>query len=230
MDDIARTIREKGLRVTALICTLNEAENLPYVLPKIPLWVDEVLIVDGHSTDDTVKVVKELCPRAIIILQTGKGKGIALREGVNHASGDIIVTLDADGSTDPSEIQKSINPLINGYDFAKGSRFLGTHPKMPPYRQFGNWVLATTTNILYGTKYTDVCSGYNAFWKKSFERIHLSNDGFEMEQEMLVKVKKLGLKVVEVDQPDAGRLYSKSKVSGVKQGFTDLWIIVRERF
>lgn len=217
-------------RISAIICTLNEEQNLPHVLPKIPDWVDEVLIVDGHSADDTMKVARDLCPRAKIILQTGKGKGNALKEGVNQASGDIIVTLDADGSTDPQDISKYIESLIEGSDFAKGSRFLKRRPKMPLYRQFGNWVLTTTTNILYGTKYTDVCSGYNAFWKKTFQAMRLSNDGFEMEQEMVVKVKKLGLKVAEVEQYDAGRLSSDSKVSGIKQGFIDLWTIIKERF
>ena len=217
-------------RISAIICTLNEEQNLPHVLPKIPDWVDEVLIVDGHSADDTMKVARDLCPRAKIILQTGKGKGNALKEGVNLASGDIIVTLDADGSTDPQDMSKYIDPLIEGYDFAKGSRFLRTRPKMRLYRQFGNWVLVITSNILYGSKYTDVCSGYNAFWKKVFQAIPLLNDGFEMEQEMVVKVKKLGLKVVEVEQYDAGRLNNSSKVSGFKQGFTDLWIIIKERF
>lgn len=114
---------DKQYSVTALICTLNEAENLPHVLPQIPDWVDEVLIVDGHSTDDTIKTAKELSPRAKIVVQTGKGKGNALKEGVNQSSGDIIVTLDADGQTDPHDMGKYVEPLIAGYDFAKGSRF-----------------------------------------------------------------------------------------------------------
>lgn len=118
--------------VTALICTLNEEQNLPYTLPKIPDWVDEVLLVDGHSTDSTVEVARRLRAGVRVIYQQGKGKGDALKCGVEHARGDIIVTLDADGTTDPEEIPKFIEPLLNGYDFAKGSRFLGIRPiRMP---------------------------------------------------------------------------------------------------
>jgi len=217
-------------KITAIICTLDEEPNLKHVLPDIPDWVDEVLIVDGHSTDNTVKVAKDLCPRARIILQSGKGKGNALKEGVKASSGEIIVTLDADGSTNPQDIGKYIQPLLEGFDFAKGSRFLKGRPKMPLYRQLGNWVLTTTTNILFGTNYTDVCSGYNAFWERSFMVLKLSRDGFEMEQEMAVKVKKLGLQVIEVEQYDAGRLSSNSKVSGIKQGIIDWITIIKEHF
>lgn len=217
-------------RVSAIICTLNEEQNLPQVLPKIADWVDEVLIVDGHSTDDTVKVARTLCPRAKTIFQTGKGKGNALKEGVNLASGDIIVTLDADGATNPEQIPEFIKPLLDGYDFAKGSRFLGTHPKMPRYRYFGNRVLAIASNILHGTRYTDICSGFNAFWKSAFQRLRLTYDGFAMEQEMLVKAKRTGLRVVEVIHHDKGRVSGISKVSSIKQGFIDLLVIMRERF
>ncbi len=94
-----RSGQETG--ITALVCTLNEAENLCHVLPNIPAWVDEVLLVDGHSTDNTVEVAKKLCPDIHILYQPGKGKGDALKHGIKHAKGDIIVTLDADGATDP---------------------------------------------------------------------------------------------------------------------------------
>ncbi|MCL0053247.1 glycosyltransferase family 2 protein [Dehalococcoidales bacterium] len=216
--------------ITVLICTLNEEESLPYVLPKIPEWVNEILLVDGHSTDRTVEVARELKPEIKVLYQPGKGKGDALRYGIKHASGDIIVTLDADGSTDPEEMAKFIEPLLNGYDFAKGSRFLNNRPKMPLHRRFGNWVLVTTANLLYGTKYTDICSGYNAFWKSAIEKVNLSRDGFEMEQEMNVKIKKAGLKVIEVSCQDKGRLGGTSKTQDLKQGLVDLITIVRERF
>jgi hypothetical protein len=99
---------------------------------------------------------------------------------------------------------------------------------MPWHRWFGNKVLATTCNMLHGTRYTDVCSGYNAFWKSALQRLRLTCNGFQMEQEMLVKAKKAGLKVVEVIHDDAGRARGNSKVSGIKQGFIDLVVIMRE--
>jgi len=144
--------------------------------------VDEVLLVDGYSSDNTVEVAKTLRPDISVVYQPGKGKGDALKYGVENAKGDIIVTLDADGATDPSELEKFISPLLNGYDFVKGSRLMHGRPRgMPRHRWFGNKVLAWTCNILYGTKYTDVCSGYNAFFKRAFERIRLNRDGFEEE-------------------------------------------------
>ena len=90
--------------VSVVIPALNEAANLPHVLPKIPPWVCEVLLVDGRSTDDTVEVARRLRPGIRIVTQEGRGKGAALRTGFASARGDIIVTLDADGSTDPGEI------------------------------------------------------------------------------------------------------------------------------
>jgi len=217
-------------KISVIICTLNEADNLPHVLPKIPEWVDEVILVDGHSTDNTVEIAKALRPDIRVLYQLRKGKGDALKCGIEHASGDIIVTLDADGATDPEEMPRFIKPLLNGYDFAKGSRFLEGRPNMPRHRQFGNWILVTASNILYGTKYTDICSGYNAFWKEAIKKVNLSSDGFEMEQEMNVKIKKIGLRLIEVPHHDKGRLSGNSKTQDLKQGLKDLITIIRERF
>lgn len=218
-------------RISAIICTLNEEQSLPHVLPKVPEWVDEVLLVDGHSTDRTVEVARKLCPEIKVLYQPGKGKGDGLKYGVQQATGDIIVTLDGDGETNPEDIPRFIEPLLNGHDLAKGSRLVyGRPPNMSWHRWIGNKVLAITSNLLHGTKYTDICSGYNAFWKGAFQRLRLTHDGFEMEQEMLVKAKKVGLKVAEVNHYDAGRLGSTSKVSVIKQGLLDWMLIIMERF
>jgi glycosyltransferase involved in cell wall biosynthesis len=216
--------------ITVLICTLNEENSLPYVLPAIPDWVDEILLVDGHSVDATVETAKKLCPRIRVIYQLGKGKGDALKMGINEAKSEIIVTLDADGATDPGEIMNFIKLLMDGYDFAKGSRFLNSTPVMPLHRKFGNWVLTTTSNILFNTKYTDICSGYNAFRKEAIKKVHLVSDGFNMEQEMNVKIKKARLRVIEVACQDNGRRGGVSKTRAVKQGLIDLFTIIRERF
>jgi glycosyltransferase involved in cell wall biosynthesis len=217
--------------VSVIVCTLNEEQNLTHVLPRIPSWVEEIIIVDGHSSDRTVEVARGICPEIKVLYQPGRGKGDAIQHGVSNASGDIIVTLDADGSTNPEDIPKFITLLTQGYDLVKGTRLTqGRPPNMPRHRWLGNWVLVKTCNILIGTRYTDVCSGYNVFWKSAFQRLKLVNTGFEMEQEMMVKAKKTGLKIIEVEHEDAGRLGSDSKVAGVKQGFIDLWTIVKECF
>jgi glycosyltransferase involved in cell wall biosynthesis len=218
-------------RISVIICTFNEEANLPHVLPKVPAYVDEIILVDGHSTDRTISLAKKLDPDVKVLYQPGKGKGDALKHGVEQASGDIIITLDADGETDPEDIPKFTKALLAGYDFAKGTRLVyGRPPSMPRHRYLGNKVLAVTFNILHGTRYTDICSGYNAFWKSTFQRLRLNHDGFSMEQEMLVKAKKAGLRVVEVIHQYAGRTGGISKVSSAKQGFTNLLVIVRECF
>ena len=142
-------------KISVVICTFNEADNLPYVLPKIPDWVDEVILVDGHSTDNTVEVARKLRPDIRILYQPGRGKGDALKHGIGQASGDIIVTLDADGATDPEDMSKFIQPLLNGYDFAKGSRFIkGSTEDKPRHRIVGNWVITLTFGLLFFKRYT----------------------------------------------------------------------------
>ncbi|MCL0073619.1 glycosyltransferase family 2 protein [Dehalococcoidia bacterium] len=218
--------------VTVLICTLNEEENLPYVLPKIPRWVDEILLVDGHSTDRTVEVAKKLRPEIKVVCQPGRGKGDALRYGIQHASGDIIVTLDADGSTDPEEMPRFIEPLLKGYDFAKGSRFLQGFPQNKPWhRILGNWIIIITFDILFFRRYTDLCSGYNAFWKTVIEQVNpWSPDGFENEPLINCRVRRAGLKVIEVGHSDRGRLGGDIKERSWRQGFKAIKTIIRERF
>ncbi len=217
--------------VTALICTLNEEENLPHVLSKIPGWIDEVLIVDGHSTDRTVEVAKQICPRARILYQPGRGKGEAFRFGVEQATSEIIVTLDADGETDPDDIPAFIQPLSRGYDFVKGSRFATGWRNKPIHRIFGNWVIVTTFNILYGAKYTDLCSGYSAFRKNLTERVDLwSKNGWNYEPLFISRIHRAGLRAVEVPQSTRGRLSGSSKLPNWEQGFTAVKVVVRERF
>ncbi len=219
-------------KITVLICTLNEEENLSQLLSRIPEWVDEVLLVDGHSTDNTVQVARQLRPDIQVLYQPEEGKGDALKYGFKQASGDIIVTLDADGATDPDEMSKFVQPLLDGYDFAKGSRFKLEFPRNKPrYRIFGNWLITITFDVLFYRNYTDMCSGYSAFWREAIERVDLSSpDNFEDEPLINVKVRKAGLKVIEVGHIDGGRLGGATKAPGWRQGFKAIKTILRERF
>ncbi len=230
-DPILKAKAEKGLSITALICTLNEEENLPHVLPKLPKWVDEVLIVDGHSTDGTVEAIRRLRADAKVISQPGRGKGDALKYGIEHASGDIIVTLDADGTTDPEDMPRFVQPLLTGYDFVKGSRFALSRPVgKPRHRIFGNWVIVTTHNILYRTDYTDLCAGYNAFWKRAIARVDLSGWTDQEEPLLNARVRKAGLKVIEVGHHDRGRTGGETKQPSWRQGSGAVRTVIRERF
>src|SRR5215471_14620943 len=98
--------------VSVIIPARDEAANLPYVFGTLPPWVDEVVLVDGHSVDDTVAVTRALCPQARVVSQPGKGKGDALRAGFTAATGDILVTIDADGSTDGAELIRFVCALV----------------------------------------------------------------------------------------------------------------------
>jgi glycosyltransferase involved in cell wall biosynthesis len=217
-------------RISVVICALNEEDNLPKVLPRIPRWVDEVILVDGHSTDNTVRFAQTLRPDVKVLLQTGRGKGDALKCGFQNATGDIIVTLDADGATDPEEIHKFVSALTRGYDFAKGTRLKSGRPKhMRWHRWFGNRILVLAANLLFKTNYTDLCSGYNAFWKKKMQGITFNTLGFEMEQEFYVKLKKMQLRVVEIPFVEGRRQSGSSKVADFPQGLGDLLAILMER-
>ena len=111
-------------KVSFVVPTLNEAKNLPWLLPRIPDWAHEVVIVDGRSTDDTVAVARRLRKDVKIVMEPKRGKGAALQAGFNAATGDIIVMLDADGSMEPEEAIVFVGVLMAGADMVKGSRFL----------------------------------------------------------------------------------------------------------
>jgi glycosyltransferase involved in cell wall biosynthesis len=217
--------------ITAVIPTLNEAANLPHVLTRMPKCVTELIIVDGNSTDDTIAVARKIVPDVRVVLQNGRGKGNALACGFAAARGEIIVMLDADGSTDPAEIPRFLAPLLCGADFVKGSRFLvgGGSADITPIRGAGNRFLCRLANLLYRTRFTDLCYGYNAFWRHCLEDIHVTCSGFEVETLMNVRVARAQLRVEEVASVEHQRLHGASNLHAVRDGSRVLVTIVRER-
>ncbi len=216
--------------ISVVIPTLNEARNLPHVLPYIPDWVHEVIIVDGASSDDTVAVARALRPDVYILVETRRGKGRALRTGFEAVTGDIVVMLDADGSMDPREIPRYIGALLSGSDFVKGSRFLqgGGTSDMPRYRQLGNWGLLMIVRILFGSRYSDLCYGYTAFWSHVLPKLNLNTDGFEIETLMNVRALRAKLKVMEVASFETERIYGNSNLQAFPDGWRILKTILRE--
>lgn len=225
--------------VSVIIPALNEARNLPHVAARMPVGIDEIVFVDGNSVDDSVAVARTLWPRAIIVTQTRRGKGNALACGFEAASGDIVVMIDADGSTDPMEIPRYLAALTSGADYAKGSRFIqgGGSSDITRIRRVGNWGLNALVNILFGTKYTDLCYGYNAFSRRCLDAMRLPStagdepqwgDGFEIETLINVRVAASGLKIAEVCSFEKDRIHGASNLNAVSDGLRVLRTIRRE--
>jgi glycosyltransferase involved in cell wall biosynthesis len=218
--------------VSVVIPAKNEARNLEHVLGTIPEWVDEIVLVDGHSTDDTVAVAQKVYPPVNIVHQQGRGKGDALQAGFAAAKGDIIVMMDADGSTDGKEIPRFVAALTTGADFAKGSRFAsgGGSDDITFSRHLGNKILSGLVNIFFGTRYTDLCYGYNAFWAKHLSKLDLDCAGFEIETVMNVRAAKAGLAIQEIPSYEHLRLHGMSNLKVVRDGMRIAKFIFRERF
>ncbi|GCF10145.1 glycosyltransferase family 2 protein [Dictyobacter arantiisoli] len=218
-------------KISVVIPTRNEAKNLYHTLPKIPAMVSEVVLVDGHSTDDTIAVARELYPSIRILEQTGKGKGDAMRMGFAACTGDIIVMLDADGSAHPAEIDRFVEVLLAGYDFAKGSRFVkgGGSDDLTLLRTLGNYALCTVVNILFGQRYSDLCYGYNAFWRQCLDYVDLDCTGFEIETQVCLRMYKANMKIVEVPSMEHARIHGQSNLHTFRDGWRVLKTIFRER-
>jgi glycosyltransferase involved in cell wall biosynthesis len=219
------------VEVSVVIAAMNEEKNLPYVFSRLPEGLREVILVDGHSVDETVAVARRLRPDIRILTQSGRGKGNAMAEGFAACTGEIIVALDADGSTDPAEIPRFVSALCNGADFVKGSRFAqgGASTDITRARSLGNRLLGAFVNTLYGTHYTDLCYGYNAFWARCLPYLRVDCDGFEVETLINVRVAKAGLIVHEVPSFEQVRLNGESNLHTVRDGTRVLRTIVRER-
>lgn len=218
-------------KVSVVIPTLNEARNLPSVLPRIPDWVHEVIIVDGRSTDNTVDVARFLRADVRIVNEPLRGKGAALRRGFAEAQGDLIVMLDADGSMNPEEIIFFIGALMSGADFVKGSRFVlgGGTDDMSLFRMTGNWVLTRSIRMLYGGNFTDLCYGYMAFWAKHLPELESDSRGFEIETVLCIRAIQSRLRIVEVASFERNRIYGESNLRAIPDGWRVLKTIVRER-
>jgi glycosyltransferase involved in cell wall biosynthesis len=216
--------------VSVVVPAKNEAKNLPFVLPRIPPWVHEVILVDGNSTDDTVAVARRLMPSIHIIGHERKGKGNALMAGFAAATGDIIVMIDADGSTDPAEIPAFVGALFAGAQYAKGTRFMqgGGTADMEFHRKLGNMAFVMLVKILFGGSYSDLCYGYNAFWRTTLNPLQLNCDGFEVETMLNVRALKAGLRIAEVPSFEYKRIYGTSNLHAIRDGLRVLRIIFTE--
>jgi glycosyltransferase involved in cell wall biosynthesis len=230
--------------VSVIIPALNEERNIPHVLVRIPQDIHQVILVDGESTDRTVEAARNARPDISVVKQTRRGKGNALACGFEAATGDVIVMLDADGSADPGEMPRFVDALLAGADFAKGTRFApgGGSSDITRLRRLGNDGLTGIFNRCYGRRYSDLCYGYNVFWRYCLPVLGLDattpappgggklwGDGFEVETLIHVRIAKAGLRVAEVPSFEYPRLHGVSNLNATRDGLRVVRIMLAER-
>jgi glycosyltransferase involved in cell wall biosynthesis len=236
--------RPRDPRISVVVPALNEAANLREVLPALPA-VHEVILVDGGSIDDTVATARRLLPDVVIVDQVRRGKGNALAAGFARVTGDVVVMFDADGSADPAEIPRFVEALVDGADFAKGSRFRpgGGSADITRVRRLGNRFLHTWMNVSFRTRFTDLCYGFNAFWADLVPLLALPDhdlampggarmlwgDGFEIETLISCRFATAELIITEVPSVERRRIHGESNLRAVSDGWRVLRTLRTER-
>ncbi len=229
--DMRPTDHIASATVSVVVPALNEEGCIGWVLEQIPEWVSEVVLVDGLSVDSTEIVARGLIADLVVVHQSQPGKGAALRAGFAAATGDIIVMLDADGSTDPAELDRFVQALHGGAEFVKGSRHMngGGSADWTLLRRTGNRAFVAITNLLYGCSFTDLCYGYCAFWRRDVAALQLAADGFEIETELVLNAVRAGLKIREIPSMELPRLAGVSNLHAFRDGRRVLKTIMARR-
>ena len=234
--------------VSVIIPARNEVKNLPVLLDSLPASVDEVIVIDGNSTDETVTVAREHPRVSRVVVQRSKGKGAALSLGLRVASREYAVMIDADGSMSASEIDAFVAALDAGADVVRGSRYLpqGGSEDLTPFRSVGNRVLTGLANVLFDVKWTDLAYGYAAFRRSALEQMDVFyydskissfplsrgmsyGQGFEIESLIFCRSARRGLTVVEIPSVESARWHGASNLKAIPDGFRALSAILVER-
>ncbi len=227
----AEAPKAAGMTVSLVIPAKNEARNLGFVLSHLPAGIDEVILVDGRSSDVTTAMARHCLPDIRIISDPASGKGHALRAGFAAATGDAIVAMDADGSMSPEEIPHYVYFLEQGYDFVKGSRFVagGGSLDITTIRRLGNRGLLAIANLLYGSQFSDLCYGFFAFRRQFLEHLDLRSSGFEIETELTVRAHVTGLRIAEIPSLELPRRQGHSNLRAIRDGQRVLKTLLLER-
>ena len=217
--------------ISVVIPAYNEEKTIGEVLEKTLQVMEsmktpyEIIVVDDGSTDRTRT---EASKYKVTLLTNGKnrGKGYALRKGFKHVRGQIIVTLDSDGSHDPKDIPRLIEPLYNGIDIATGSRFINNKEVTTKLNKLGNRIINAIIMTLTGKYITDSQTGFRAIKRKVLQKLNLKAQGYEIETEITVKGLKNGFKYIEIPINCKKRTHSCSKLRILQDGIKILKTIL----
>lgn len=222
------------MKLSVIMPVYNEKATLLEIIDRVErVPVEkEIIIVDDGSTDGSSEILRNLDPRrALVIFQEkNRGKGAAVRAGLERATGDILIIQDADLEYDPQDIPRLLKPIIDGKaDVVYGSRFTGEHKNMFFWHWVGNRLLTLITNILFDTTLSDMETCYKMFKRKVLDGITLKSNGFEFEVEITAKILKKGYRIYEVPISYAGREYHEGKKITWRDGLRAIWYLLRYR-
>ena len=218
--------------VSVVIPAKNEGRSLPSIICGTMKYADEVIVIDGRSTDDTNKIAKKYGVK--VFMDNGQGKGAAIKLGIAKASKDILVFIDADGSHDPDDIPKLLKPINDDdIDLVIGSRTRGgsdeLHGDFEKFiRMIGSDIITLSINYRWNIRLTDSQNGYRAIKRNVVKRLGLRENIFTIEQEMIMKCLKLGYKVCDVPTHEFKRMYGSSRINLWKVWHKYIWCLVRE--
>ena len=222
------------MKNSIVICAKNEEKIIGRVVKECQKYADEVLVVDGYSKDKTRKIAKKLGAR--VFLDNGKGKGEAMRAGIEKAKGEIIVFIDADGSHETKDVPKLVKPIIEGKaDLVVASRGRGGSDELHGdfeklLRLIGSTIITLVINLRFKVELTDSQNGFRVIKKAVAQKLDLKENTFTVEQEMIMKALKMGYRIEEIPSHEYARKHGKSRINLLTMGWRYVWCLIKNVF
>lgn len=221
-------------KVSLIICARNEKSSIAEIINNAKKYVDEIIIIVCSLKDETADVAEQL--GAKVLIDNGKGKGAAMRTGLNHAFGEIVVFMDADGSHNPDDIPRLVAPIIEDKaDMIIGSRSRGgsdeLHGDISKFiRMIGSDIITLIINYRWNVRLTDSQNGFKAIKKNIAKKLHLTENIFTIEQEMIMKCLKNKYKILEVPAHEYERKYGRSNIVVWRVWPRYIWCLMKNLF